>query len=242
MIAKRILMVFAVLVFLFPLFSAQAIVRKSSRAMQQQYQGQSNSDEPTTNQTTSNGQSTTNGQTKVQQPVKKPAAVKKAPGYKVEVKEVKKVRSADGTAMSEEGGSILSFQLSGIGFFQSGGASVTSGMFSWNPTINASDWLDLRMNFGITILKADTEMNFFAAEYSAALALKTFDPVIIQLGGGAQSWFNNGGTKPIVTFDLAYRLAHPWLDFIDRFYLGYASILSSPSKTNIIRGGLGVSF
>ena len=64
---------------------------------------------------------------------------------------------------------------------------------------------------------------------------------MIEAGGGAQSWINNGGTHGVLSGNLVWRSHSKIFGLVDRIFAGYSRYLINGGADEI-RAGVGVSF
>ena len=111
-------------------------------------------------------------------------------------------------------------EVFGFAGIQPGAGNSYSGGLSWKPTRRLSDSFDVRVNLGAILLSGATAKKFVAAEYELLFAFIEGEPWSIEAGGGAQSWFGNGGTHLLVSANLSMKLDEPWILGIVRVVAG----------------------
>lgn len=143
---------------------------------------------------------------------------------------------------------FLNFRAAQISGFQDGGTAFSAEL-SWNPTYWFSEKIGIVGNFGATILpkgsggvSADT--NFFASEYELRAAYNVNSSVLVELGGGAQTWFTETdpptSTSALASLTGSYKLTNKFF-MIDRVFAGYSSIFSDPI-THMFKAGVQATF
>jgi len=140
---------------------------------------------------------------------------------------------------ADSGLTFMHFQANGYGAFQDAGGNTFSGQISWNPQYGLSDSLYLRGNLGATLLKSTFDSKFLATNYQvlAGYRLGSFG---LEAGGGAQTWFDNGGTAAIVSANVPWSFDKPLLGLFDRVFAGGSMFLLS-NTTYEARLGVGIS-
>lgn len=128
---------------------------------------------------------------------------------------------------------LISFRLEDIYVIQKGNAN--SGQISWNPTLHVSDILVLRGLFGGSLLKRPDLTLFTLLDYEAFFGVEK--TVGIEVGGGGQTWVDNGGTY--FTWGGSLYVSLP--SVISRIFAGYGMVLT-PTLSSVLRGGIAVSF
>ena len=149
--------------------------------------------------------------------------------------------AADGTLSTEPEKplSLLGFDVHHLSVFQSGGNNFT-GDIAWRPAYRLNDDISLQGNFGLSYMKGFGK-NFFVTEYEVSLAYRHFSPYQLELGAGAQTWFQSGSTKtsPALSFIGSYLFSERWFGYVDRVSLGYTALLISNLYTSEIKVGVG---
>jgi hypothetical protein len=131
-------------------------------------------------------------------------------------------------------------QASGLAAVQGSGGNSFSALVSWNPTYKFTPAWALRGELGASVFKGAG--HFFVAEYQVLGAYSGFAPLSLELGGGAQTWFDNGGTSFIASANGAWLLKHRVARYIDRIQAGYTACFFGSDFTHQIRAGIGASF
>ena len=147
-------------------------------------------------------------------------------------------RYGGGSSSWETTTTLLNFRFAGLGAFQSG-ASVYSLMLSWNPQVTMKNGSYLGFNLGGTELTNSLAQNTFVLEYQGVLGGQFAGPVGLELGIGAQTWFNQGETDPLLSVSLFCRIQR---SVLDRVFLGYSAYLMSYFYTSEVKLGIGLSF
>ncbi len=135
---------------------------------------------------------------------------------------------------------FLNFRVQQLSVFQSTGSSY-SGVVTWNPRAEVFDRFSAGLSLGSSVLKGSLS-TFFALEYSAVATYQLSPVMSADLGLGAQTWVNNGGTHFLVGPSISYHFDDRPVVFIDRVVAGYSALLISTRLTHEVRIGLGVSF
>ena len=137
--------------------------------------------------------------------------------------------------------SIASFQLGSTGAFQDAESSTFAPEVSWNPTLNLWRSLSLRGNFGLMPLKNnDTQNLFLATEYELLLSL-LIHRILIEGGGGFQTWWASpGGTQPVIGANVGVHFDNLLLGVADRLFAGYQAVLDPQFTTHELKIGIGL--
>jgi len=147
-------------------------------------------------------------------------------------------RSGGSNTHVDTANSLLNFRFAGLGAYQ-GSATVYSMVFSWNPQITFTGGQYLALNLGGTELTNALGQNTLALEYQALLGLPFAGPVGIELGVGAQTWFKQGETDPLLSANLFCKI--PGF-FVDRVFAGYSAYPMPYFYTSEVKVGFGLSF
>lgn len=133
----------------------------------------------------------------------------------------------------------FALQFSGLGVWQSGGSSY-SGMFAWAPQYNFTSELGLRANLGASILKSNASDYFTVLDYELLLNYTFITEWEVEVGGGAMTWVNRGGTRPAVSATYAYKPKEKLFDFVDSIFATYTRVFITDNAANLVRLGVAV--
>ena len=133
--------------------------------------------------------------------------------------------------------SLSTFQVNGIGVYQTSGGKSYSLQGAWIPSLSAGG-VGLRGELGATLLKSAIDTRFFVVNLEAFLQLPIIPSLFsIEGGGGLETWMGgNGGTHPILSIYAVFGLG-----IIERIYLGYSRFLLPGNNSNQWKLGLGFS-
>lgn len=132
-----------------------------------------------------------------------------------------------------------SFQLSGLGVFQSGGNSF-SPEIGWTPRLLINDRFAIKLAFDGAVLKG-VGSNFVSLDYQAFLSWGPPN-IKLDLGGGGQTWFTQG-TEPMGTVQVEIALDPVrFLGLFDRVIAGYSFYPVPYRATNEVTIGGGIEF
>ncbi|MGZ3688857.1 MAG: hypothetical protein ACXVBW_11180, partial [Bdellovibrionota bacterium] len=135
------------------------------------------------------------------------------------------------------------FRLSEATVIQASGGFVLSGEVSWNPEFIFSRFFGASLNLGGSLYTVTSGVGmFFVSEYEALLEYVQLFPFSIAVGGGAQSWWNHGGTYPTVTADVAWKFRRNFLWIVDRVFVNYTAYFAPADPAHEIRAGIGIGF
>jgi|GEM_PF-5090869 len=150
--------------------------------------------------------------------------------------------------MTRTGMRLFQFSLNSLFLKQNSGGQVSSGQASWNPTLYLLGIFALRGHAGFTLLKGRTQSDrFVASQFGIILGLELLDPILLEVGGGNESWGDHGNSSPYGMASLAYRLGGA--RFVERIFVGVSgrgnTVSTSLEPRNgaiSIRAGVGVQF
>ncbi|MBF0297108.1 MAG: hypothetical protein HQK51_00175 [Oligoflexia bacterium] len=125
--------------------------------------------------------------------------------------------------------------------FQNDG-SYFSGALILNPYYVFTENFALGIDLGGTILKIKDRDTFVAPEYLLKANFYFKQNYSFELGAGAQTWINNGGTFFAAEGNFVYMFSEPLTAYLSNIFLGYSFINSDKRSTHMIRAGLGFSF
>ncbi len=133
----------------------------------------------------------------------------------------------------------LAFDINQITVLQSGGNSLSAEL-AWRPTYHFNSQWAVRGDFGITYLKG-TAKNFLATEYQILFAYSGFKPIELEFGGGAQSWFSGGATKPLASVIAAWKFEQKLFSALDRIFIGYSGFFVPSAMAHELKIGVGLT-
>lgn len=137
--------------------------------------------------------------------------------------------------------SLSRFRTGAIYVFQASGGLTYSGVLTWNPELKLSRAFAVGITAGGSVLKQTSNSFFPLLEYSlnASFTNLPFLPQLgWELGFGAQTWVNYGGTNWEINTSFLWKFDHRLLGFVDRLFVGYVALPSS-SLTQELKLGLG---
>lgn len=138
---------------------------------------------------------------------------------------------------------LLSFQLGALEALQTPGtANSFSGLLTWSPEFSLTDSLAVRGQFGGSLLAAAPSGTFVMLTYQALLEYGITSSLLIDAGGGYQTWLNNGGSAPVGTGAVAFRPAGKIFGLIERIFAQYSYFALSLATTHEIVVGVGFQF
>lgn len=131
----------------------------------------------------------------------------------------------------------------GIAALQSGTNVYTySPELSWNPWLAVTSWFAFRGNFGASFFRAANGERFFVSEYEIQFAFPQVGPFGFEIGGGAQTWWGQGGTNPMASGTLLIPVDEESLPWFRYVYFGYSGYFLPSIYTHIVRAGIEVTF
>ena len=140
----------------------------------------------------------------------------------------------------------FNFRLGGIAAFNN--ATNVSPFISYDPVLIKMD--DFSIGLGAQAMQYQRlsagnvpYQTYIVGEYTLNLAYEMGDLMPEVIAGVENYGPDNGNTNPIAGLNIHYLMKEaPLLGFIDRFFVGYASLFIPGNFTSVARLGLGVSF
>lgn len=120
-----------------------------------------------------------------------------------------------------------------------------SGQVNWTPYLVFTDFFKARLNGGFSALLGSNKKRFVMFDYQLLAHWDFLPNWGFELGGGGQTWLNNGGTRPVASSFLVLGTSKKIFGYIDRFFGGYTHRIPLKSKevhTSEIIAGLGADF
>jgi hypothetical protein len=105
----------------------------------------------------------------------------------------------------------------------------------WSPYLHLSERLGVRGLFAVTVFNnaSNSGSKFFAPEAQLLAALH-LGKLLIEAGGGMQTWVNQDVNSPMYTVQVSIPF------FVgERIYLGYSRLIASEARTSEFKFGLG---
>lgn len=132
---------------------------------------------------------------------------------------------------------LLGYQRSTIfGFF---------GEFSWTPELRLDDSIGLKINLGAGLLQKVFGGYFTLLDYQLLLSIRETKVLDVDVGGGAMTWINYGGTAPQLSLFFTWRLGSDFpqsksffFDYLSRLVFGYSAVLDKP-VVHFLKVGVG---
>lgn len=115
------------------------------------------------------------------------------------------------------------------------------GEFSLNPWLAVTEWFAFRGNFGITALKNAQRENFVVTEYQLFFSFADIFGVTVEPGFGAQTWWKNGDSHLLVSFNLLFPVDEPSLAWFRYLYVGYSGFFLPGLYTHQAKIGIEVT-
>ena len=138
-----------------------------------------------------------------------------------------------------------SLEISGIYVTQGANQNSTSAEAAWTPAFRINSSLAVRGNFGVAALRANdiygNQTTFTMIDVEALFRYYLTPDWDLDIGGGIQTWVNQGGGNGVVSANLGYDLTSPWLGFVDRLFDGYSDAFQNVNA-NEFRAGFGLNF
>ena len=100
----------------------------------------------------------------------------------------------------------------------------------------------VRGDFGATLLTNAANSTFVALNYEGRVGMNLVSTLGLEVGGGAVTWPNSGGTAIVLGGDAVYGLPTKLFGLINRAFAGYERALFSGAGSDIIRAGVGIAF
>jgi hypothetical protein len=148
---------------------------------------------------------------------------------------------------------LLEFRGNGVFAKQHSGGESISPQLSWNPVIDLIWPLSVRGHFGAMVLKGATRDDKFVGVEAGLLAsLNLLDPVVIEAGGGVESWGDHAKEGPVIMANVGLRIFGDE-SLLERIFVGVGVYDSRPdgayvngpindNMTVLVRAGIGVQF
>jgi len=131
---------------------------------------------------------------------------------------------------------LASFQLDAILLLQSGGSNALTGQVAWTPQFNI-DKYHLRGELGVSVPKNTLGDLFLAVNYELFFRSHVNNTVLLDLGGGAQTWTGaTGVTQPILTAQLSRR--YDTRAVVDMIFVAYSYFFTTP-RIHTFKLGIG---
>lgn len=115
------------------------------------------------------------------------------------------------------------------------------GQFSLNPWLAVTEWFAFRGNFGVTGFKNSLRENFLVTEYQLFFSFSNLFGVTLEPGIGAQTWWKNGDSHLLASFNLLFpvdEISMPWFRYL---YLGYSGFFLPNLYTHEVKIGIEVT-
>ncbi|MGZ3688066.1 MAG: hypothetical protein ACXWPM_08830 [Bdellovibrionota bacterium] len=126
---------------------------------------------------------------------------------------------------------LTEFRLAQFNVFESNGGYSLSAELSWNPSFLINDYLDLRANVGMSVLKGALGSALPLTEMELLVGLSPVNFLDVELGGGTQIWFLPSIVVPEISTGLvghvraalfgSFSLDHVFADYSLGFAPGY---------------------
>jgi hypothetical protein len=135
--------------------------------------------------------------------------------------------------------SLLDFRLAYDGYFQGGGTSFAP-FASWNPRYRINDTTYAAVNLGLTQIGGQAYQPLWVLEYQAVGGYVLTPRIGVELGLGAETWFNPTTTYLLVSGTGYYKFTPFWA--FDRAFATYGAYFVAGHYTSEIELGVGFGF
>ncbi len=122
---------------------------------------------------------------------------------------------------------LRAFRVGPVFMVQRFGSPSLAFATSWNPTFPLTPSLGLRLALGFLVGTKNTGQAFIVLDNSVLFAYPRAGHWQLELGLGAETWIDYGGTRPTGTAALSYRFGDSQGFSLDRVVLGYTSLFDT---------------
>lgn len=135
---------------------------------------------------------------------------------------------------------LLRAQVHQLSIVQSTGLTSFSGGVNWTPEFfQYGDWY-VRAGLGAAMAKGTAL--FWIGEYQVFVGYRRLERWAFEVGGGAQTWFENTGTYAMAAARASWQPRWSALPFWDRIFIGYSVFPFTLTLTHQFRAGVGIAF
>ncbi len=131
------------------------------------------------------------------------------------------------------------FQGGFLGLDQAGQFTLT-GELDWTPQVELGSVVYLRDLLGMSLAKNQLGSTFPMALLEQRIGFVLSPSLILEVGGGMQTWVNFGNTNPVLSSGIRVPLHQ--LALLKWVYLTYSHVFTATNEPNELRVGAGVSF